>query len=181
MLNKKYQQWGIIHEKLSVDEAMTRYYGHHSSLVRGKPVRFGFKNWSLCSSNGYCYSVDTYCGKTKGNPGDIQQPLGSRVVLSLLKCVCVYPVIIFLSLLSDLKRLGFRATGTLRQNRTEKSPLIPVKEMEKKKRGSYDSAFDSKNELLLIRWNDNSVCTIATNYDFLEPLQNVTRWCKEKK
>lgn len=55
LLCQKFQKWGFMHEKLSVDEAMIKYFGHHSSkqFIRGKPVRFGFKNWMLTSSCGY--------------------------------------------------------------------------------------------------------------------------------
>lgn len=190
MLNKSFQQWGIFHQRLSIDEAMVRYYGHHSAkqFIRGKPVRFGYKNWMMCSDNGYCYSFDTYCGKSKDN-NQIQQPLGCKVVLSLLQCVSEPRdhIVFFdnyftgLPLLNTLKKQGFRATGTLRQNRTEKCPLISVKEMEKKKRAIYDSCFDAANELLLVRWNDNSVCTVATNYDSIEPFHKVKRWCRENQ
>nr|CAI5841887.1 unnamed protein product [Callosobruchus analis] len=67
-LNKKLQQFGIFHKDLSIDEAMIKYFGHHSSkqFIRGKPVRFGYKNWMLCSSTGYCYNFDTYCGAVVG-------------------------------------------------------------------------------------------------------------------
>nr|CAI5822387.1 unnamed protein product [Callosobruchus analis] len=39
-LNKKFQQFGIFHKDLSIDEAMIKYFGHHSSkqFIRGKPV-----------------------------------------------------------------------------------------------------------------------------------------------
>lgn len=35
--------------------------------------------------------------------------------------------------------------------------------------------------ILLVRWKDNSVCTMATNYDTIEPLGTVKRWCPIKK
>ena len=41
---------------MSVDEQMLmKYYGHHTSkqFIRGKPVCYGFKNWSVCSPEGY--------------------------------------------------------------------------------------------------------------------------------
>ena len=45
MLNKKLQQFGILHDHLSIDESMVPYYGHHSckQFIRGKPIRFGYK------------------------------------------------------------------------------------------------------------------------------------------
>ncbi|KAJ8912152.1 hypothetical protein NQ315_006116 [Exocentrus adspersus] len=35
---------------------MIPYYGKHyaKQYIKGKPIRFGFKNWALCTSNG-CY------------------------------------------------------------------------------------------------------------------------------
>ena len=64
LLNSKFRQWGICHEDLSIDEAMVKYHGQHPTkqFIRGKPIRFGYKNWTLCSSDGYCYPFDTYCG-----------------------------------------------------------------------------------------------------------------------
>lgn len=42
-LNERFLQWGIFHKKLSIDEAMVKYFGHHSSkqFIRGNPARFG--------------------------------------------------------------------------------------------------------------------------------------------
>ena len=44
LLNSKFQQWGIFHENLSIDEAMIKYFGRHPSklFIRGKPIRFGY-------------------------------------------------------------------------------------------------------------------------------------------
>lgn len=90
LLNKNFQQWGIFSEKLSIDEAMVKYFGHHSSkqfLIK-KPVRFGYKNWMMCSSTGYCFAFDTYCGAKANQPmKENKLPLGSTVVLDLLKVV----------------------------------------------------------------------------------------------
>lgn len=89
LLNTNFQQWGVFHENLSIDEGMVKYFGHHSSkqFIRGKPVRFGFKDWMLCSSSGYCYNFDTYCGVKRNRDKYPALPLGSKVVLSLLESV----------------------------------------------------------------------------------------------
>lgn len=46
ILMTKFNQWGVFHESISIDESMAKYYGHHPSkqFNRGKPVRFGYKN-----------------------------------------------------------------------------------------------------------------------------------------
>lgn len=81
-------------------------------------------------------------------------------------------------LLHDLRLLGYRTTGTMRENRTMKCPHITVKMMKKRPRAEYDYRFDMENEISIVRWKDNNVVTIGTNYDTIEPLGKVKRWCK---
>ena len=61
------------------------------------------------------------------------------------------------SLICDLATKGFRATGTMRNDRIMKCPLIDVKKMNKNERGSFD--FRSDGNIEIVRWNDNSVVT----------------------
>lgn len=185
LLIKKFLQWGVFHEHLSVDESMVKYYGRHPAkqFIRGKPVRFGYKNWMIASADGYCYAFDIYCGKSA--VGTSNEPLGSKVVKGLLEKVTVVPhehIVYFdnfftsHALLRDLREAGYRATGTVRENRTKKCPLISIKDMKKKNRAEFDYRFDTVNQILFVRWLDNSVCTMGTNYDFVYPLGKVKRW-----
>lgn len=139
------------------------------------------------SSTGYCYTFDLYYGKSLDATKD---PLGSRVVKSLLSRLDTDPKnhIVFFenfftscNLLIELRHLGYCATGTVCENRIKKCPLVSSKEIKKKDRASFDYRFDKNNELLLVRWKDNSVCTMATNFDDLEPMGTVKRWCTVKK
>ncbi|KAJ8896026.1 hypothetical protein PR048_001367 [Dryococelus australis] len=86
-LNKNLQQFGIFHKDLSIDESMVPYYGHHSCkmFIRGKPIRFSYKVWLLCSNNGYpfTYNMEIYGGKSASH----NELLGSRVVNNLLSVV----------------------------------------------------------------------------------------------
>lgn len=164
LLNKKFLQWGIFHQSLSIDEAMVKYFGHHSAkqFIRGKPIRFGYKNWLLCSSSGYCYGFDTYCGAKPSQSTDqptasSDLPLGSRVVLDLLqKLEKPSDHIVFFDnyftsydLISTLRETGVRATGTVRDNRIKKCPLLSVKEMKKKDRGYFEQKYDEKKHYFL--------------------------------
>lgn len=65
LLNKKYKQVGIFATHLSIDEQMIPYFGRHNCkmFIRGKPIRFGFKLWCLCSDSGYLFHVIPYAGK----------------------------------------------------------------------------------------------------------------------
>lgn len=183
VLQRKFCQFGMLHENLSIDESMVKYFGHHSAkqFIMGKPVRYGYRNWALTSFDGYCYTFDIYCGKSSEATTD---PLGSRVVKNLLTKAPTKPeehAVYFdnfftnYDLLVDLKNLGYRATGTLRENRTKRCPLISSKDMRKKPRAEYDHSFDKINEILMVRWKDNNVCTIGTNFDTLEPIGKVER------
>ena len=76
---------------LSIDEQMVPYFGRHSAkiFIRGKPIRFGYKNWILASSDGYSYKFGTYTGACKTK--DSSNPLDPQVVsdlLSLVKKTC---------------------------------------------------------------------------------------------
>lgn len=61
-LNESFLKYGILDENLSIDESMIPYYGKHyaKQYIRGKPIRFGFKNWALNTSNGYMLQFDIY-------------------------------------------------------------------------------------------------------------------------
>ncbi|CAG4955700.1 unnamed protein product [Parnassius apollo] len=182
-------QWGVFHENLSIDESMIIYFGRHPAkqYIMEKPVRFGYRNWAATSSDGYCYTFDIYCGKSTEVSID---PLGSKVVKSLLAKMPIVPkehVVYFdnfftnYQLLHDLRLLGYRATGTIRENRTKSCPVADVKTMKKKPRADYDYRFDTKNEITIVRWKDNNVVTMGSNFDAVEPLEKVKRWCSIQK
>ena len=61
-------------------------FGRHSCkmFIRGKPIRFGFKNWVLAADDGYPFKVVPYQGKEQGAVSGL---LGPRVVNSLLEVV----------------------------------------------------------------------------------------------
>ena len=69
---------------LSIDESTIRYYGKQGTkqFVWGKPIRFGFKLFSLASPSGYLYHAEPYCGSNSAL-SHISLGLGANVVLSL--------------------------------------------------------------------------------------------------
>nr|CAH7734201.1 unnamed protein product [Callosobruchus chinensis] len=190
MINEKNMQFGIFSYNLSIDEEMVPYFGRHSCkmFMKGKPIRFGFKLWCLCSSDGYLYEFIPYGGRSSNNEvSDLG--LGEKVVLNLLSVVQephkhrIFFDNFFSShkLFCLLKDKGFYATGTIRENRTRIISLEAVKSIKKKDRGSYDFSFDAENEILLVRWNDNSVVTLATNNCKIEPLVAAKRYDRKEK
>ena len=82
------------------------------------------------------------------------------------------------SLIYDLATKGFRATGTIKNDRIMKCPLVDAKKMKKNERGSFD--FSSEGNLEIVRCNDNSVVTIGGNAYGVQPIGNAKRWIKGK-
>lgn len=188
VLNRSFRDHGGLDENLAVDESMIPYYGKHyaKQYIRGKPIRFGFKNWALCSSNGYLLAFDIYTGR---NPQNVARfGLGGDIVLKLIEKAEVpdnsghklYIDNFFTSvpLLKYLSQTGYCATGTIRADRTEYCTLKSTKEMEKEERGSFD--FKTTKDVMLVRWNDNSVCTVGTNCEEFS-VGTARRWCRTKK
>ena len=65
-LEDAFQKAYIPKKHLSFDESMVAYYGRHGckQFIRGKPIRFGFKNVCLCTPLEYLIAFETYWGKT---------------------------------------------------------------------------------------------------------------------
>ena len=90
LLNKKFLQFGIFKFNLLIDEQMIPYRGRYLAkmFIQGKPVRFGYKAWTLASSDGYVYAFDIYTGKSKTDHTiDSFLGLGGKVVTQLLQVV----------------------------------------------------------------------------------------------
>ena len=94
MLNEKFLSAFPYHRHLSVDESMVPYFGRHSAkqFIRGKPVRFGFKVWSLNTPLGYCIQLDPYQG---AGVTDSQLGLGGSVVMKLVNTLPTDSYVLF--------------------------------------------------------------------------------------
>lgn len=86
-LNEAFLKHGGLDENLSIDESMIPYYGKHfaKQYIRGKPIRFGFKNWALNSSEGYLYQFDIYMGKNSESTSQGFGVGGDKVIDLLTK------------------------------------------------------------------------------------------------
>jgi DNA excision repair protein ERCC-6 len=185
MINFAFQQFGIFEEFLTVDEMIVKYYGHNSlkQFIRGKPIMFGYKLWALCGTSGYCFSFSLHCGKAPSNNERGDLLLGSKVVLNIVYFVehpnshSVFSDNAFKNrdILIHLRFLGYRATGTIRENRTGDCPLKSSKEIKMQDRGTFDCQYDRNGDVLFVRWNDNKCVTMGANFDTIDPLVAVTR------
>ena len=185
MINENIVQFGILHEFLSVDESMVPYFGRHSckQFIKSKPVRFGFNLWVLVSSTGMPYNLDIYEGKPADQSED---SLGSRVAKrAIAVCEKSEDHVLFFDnffssykLLKELGQMGFRATGTMRNDRIEYRPLVPINDMKKMKRGVHDHKSSAADKIEIVRWQDNSIVKVGSNAYGMLPLRKVNRWKK---
>ena len=161
---------GVFSKNLSIDKEIVPYYGRHlcKMFIKGKPIQFGYKIWMLCSPDKYLFLVEVYTGAEADN-SKLKKPLRTRVVGSLIECVtqpenhslfydnffCSYDLV---KLFTDK---GFKAIGTIRDNRPKKTPLISNEKMKAKKSGEFD--YCGNGNVVLDRWNNNSVVTAISN------------------
>jgi len=155
---------------LSIDESMVPYYGRHGmkQFIRGKPIRFGYKVWSLNTTLGYCIQFEPYQG---AGVTDSSLGLGGSVIVDLMAELPEAKYQLFfdnfftsIRLLNTLSDMSIGATGTVRVNRTEKCPVTPPEQLKKAPRGTFDYRHDRTTGTLVVRWHDNSVVTVASNH-----------------
>ena len=96
--------------------------------------------WVLASATGLPYKIKIYQGKSTG---DTDEPLGTCVVKKALE-ICENPKdhSVFFNnffssyqLITDLGTKGFRATGTMRNDRIMKCPPIGCQSNEDERKG----------------------------------------------
>ena len=81
----------------------------------------------------------------------------------------------------SLSNKNFFATGTVREPRLIDSALEDSKLLAKKERGSYSTVFDTVNKIVAVKWSDNAVVTLASNFDVVEPCNQVRRFNRKER
>lgn len=147
-IKEKFMKYYVPEENISYDETMVKYYGKHpcKQFIRGKPIRFGYKLWSLCSVDGYLVTFEIYQGKAVKGNSDYEKHFG-KAAAPLLCLMDEFeeekkhlPYHLFfdnlftsLNLLNYLRQKDYGGTGTVRENRLRKCPkLLTNKQMKKK-------------------------------------------------
>ena len=188
-INSCAKQWIKHPEKVSIDEAMVKYFGPHplKQFMRGKPHRFGYKVWVMASSTGELLACQPYAGASTMIK-DYGQGQGPNVVLGLaeqcglLLGAKVYCVNLFTSL-DLLEHMGDRhlgVTGTMRQNRLHGIPLPTKKEVAKNfERGQLQAIYHQ--DAMVLVWKDNQPVYMASNHDSVEPMGTCQRYSQKEK
>lgn len=199
LLNERFMDFGSVFgpSVVSIDESMVPYFGRHSSkqFIRGKPIRWGYKNWVAAAPNGYAFLIRVYQGKESSAPVDAYKDLGfgGSVVMHFLdEFETKYPVNKFFIYVDNyftsfrlIEAVGDRGhflTGTVRSNRVENCKFQSIKHFSKTARGTEEHFLDETGKLIVVRWNDNGVVTMASNAHGVNPMLRATRFSvRERK
>ncbi|XP_050329110.1 piggyBac transposable element-derived protein 3-like [Bactrocera neohumeralis] len=182
-------------QQLSFDESMIAYYGRYGckQFLKGKPIRFGYKVWSLCTPSGYLVNFDIYQGRNPRSNTEYEQCFG-KCAAPLINMIndfdentrslpfSFYFDNLFTSfpLLTYLKTMGYTGTGTVRENRIPSScPLKTKVAMKKFNRGSFETATIENIGIKLTKWVDNSVVCAASTCYGSSPISSASRYCKK--
>ena len=90
----------------------------------------------------------------------------------------VYHFFASLKFLRHLTTIKIHATGTVRANHVANCPITSVDRFKILIRGSEEDRLDAQSNVIVVRWNDNSVVTMASNCHGVEPIGSVRRWSK---
>lgn len=83
-----------------------------------------------------------------------------------------------MNLLQHLSK--YSGTGTLRKNRLPKDcSLSSVDEMKNLVRGSYRYVYSKEKGIIIVRWVDKSVVTVASNRHEVSPPGTAKRYCRD--
>lgn len=184
-------------EHLCYDECMVKYFGRHSckQFIRGKPIRFGYKIWSLNTPSGYLINFEMYQGNSPRRSPEYEKLFGkaSAPMITMLDEIVavkgIQPYKLYfdnlftgITLLKYLRDEGYQGTGTVRETRFPKTcPLTGKKILAKKARGTYESIIDKANGIIFVRWVDNGVVTAASTCFGVHPMGNVRRYSQMEK
>lgn len=184
-------------EHLAYDESMVKYFGRHSckQFIKGKPIRFGYKIWSLNTKDGYLINFELYQGKNPKSYSNYDKLFGKAAspLLVLLDEIpeekreltySIYMDNLFSNpaLFSFLRFRGYSAIGTIRQNRIPKNcPLTDKSNFLKKNRGYFETAIEKQDGLLYLRWMDNAVVTMISSSCGAQNIGQVNRFSQKVK
>lgn len=188
-LNVKFQEFLPHVQYHSIDEAMVPYFGRHGckQFLKGKTIRYGYKLWVGATNTGYVSWIEPYQGaSTYCNEKYRELGVGPAVILSyadILSSISDLPYhLVFdnyfttVALLKELTKRKLKGTGTIRCNRVSMCPLMENSVLKKKGRGSFHNKVTVDNSIVICKWNDNSIVTVASNAVPVAPFRSVPRY-----
>lgn len=80
-----------------------------------------------------------------------------------------------------MKRKGIMAACTARINRFANPSLLSDKEMNKKPRGFSQEVSSYDEDVTVVKWLDNKITHLASNFARIGEKDLLKRWCKKEK
>ena len=158
-MNKNLQQFNFFHSYYPVDKQMVPCTEKNSKkqTIWKKTVRFGYRNFIMCSDNGYPYFIDPYCGSNSGQ----NKPFKNLYSGSVIHCVSEIDDwsdkegffdnwFSSLFIIKVLRDQGKSATGTVRADKLG-SLIINKFDIKKQERVTRNTFYE-KNGILLSLW-----------------------------
>jgi len=184
-------------KQLDYDESMVPYYGRHSckQFIRGKPIRLGYKVWCLNTCCGYLVNFEVYQGKNPNANLQYKESFG-KCAAPLMQMIDDFALntqqlpfnfyfdnlFTGIDLLKELKKRGYGATATMRENRIPKEcPVTAKKTLLKQPRGFVEFANNSDDGVIIARRVDNSVVTMASTVHGMMPASSMQRYSQTEK
>ncbi|CAD7673672.1 unnamed protein product [Nyctereutes procyonoides] len=178
-MNRNFLLYAPLEEYYYFDKTMCECFDS-DQFLNGKPIRIGYKIWCGTTTQGYLVWFEPYQEESMVTVDkDLDLGLGGNLVMHFADVLlergqypyhlCFDSFFTSVKLVSALKKKGVRATGTIRENRTEKCPLMNVEHMRKMKKGYFDFRVEENEEVILCRWHGDGIISLCSNAVGIEP------------
>jgi len=170
-------------KRFSVDEMMIPYKGKKAGsrkqYMKNKPKKWGYKMFVRAGIDGMVYDFLVYSGDCtfRGitfSPREMSYfRLGPRVVIALSISIPDKPMSVIYfdnffttpELISYLRsEFGILSLGTIRKQHLRGCPLNEDKKLMKQPRGTYEYLCDKSKKVIILKWLDNKVVSLASSY-----------------
>ena len=183
-MNKNFLLYAPLQEYYCFDKTMCECFDSGLSLS-GRPVRIGYKLWCGATTQGYLVWFEPHQEEsTMTAEKDLDLGLGGNLVMRFADALlekgqhpyhlCFNGFFTSVQLVSALKKKGVRATGTIRENRMEKCPLMNAAHMKTMKKGYFDFRVEENDEIILCRWHGDGVSSLCSSAVGIEPIGEVS-------
>ncbi|KAM9665765.1 piggyBac transposable element-derived protein 1 [Trichechus inunguis] len=183
-MNKNFLLYAPLEEYYCFDKSMCECFDSDHCL-NGKPTRIGYKIWCGTTTQGYLVWFEPYQEQsTVMADKDLDLGIGGNLVMNFADVLlergqypyhlCFDSFFTSVKLMSALKKKGLRATGAIRENRTEKCPLMDAEHMKKMKKGYFDFQVEENEEIMLCRWHGDGIISLCSNAVGIEPVNEIS-------
>ncbi|XP_069349322.1 piggyBac transposable element-derived protein 1 isoform X1 [Eulemur rufifrons] len=190
-MNKNFLLYAPLEEYYCFDKSMCECFDS-DQFLNGKPIRIGYKIWCGTTTQGYLVWFEPYQEESSMKAyEDLGLGLGGNLVMNFADVLlergqypyhlCFDSFFTSVKLVSALKKKGVRATGMIRENRTEKCPLMNAEHMKKMKRGYFDFRVEENDEIILCRWYGDGIISLCSNAVGIEPVSEINCFADDEE